>query len=77
MSTNSLSLGNLDSVTVPGYLSTHLLASDDHLTPMWALGSTHASGSNVTYFSMIHVQVLSKLPKPDTLEKDYGLFNRK
>lgn len=61
-------------MTLPEYLSTHLLAAEKHLTLTLDQGSTHVK---CAYFSMIHAQVLSKLLKPATLGKYCGLFNRK
>lgn len=77
MFTNILSLENLESMTIHEYLSIHLPASDTSLLPCADQGSTHSLGLNVLYLSMIHVQVLSKLPKPTTLGKYCGLFHRK
>lgn len=78
MSINTFSCENLDSTATHEYLSTHLLASDDHPAPTLDQGFQHSLESNVPYFSVMYVQViLSKLPKPATLRKYCGLFNRK
>lgn len=72
MSIHILSLENLDSVTIREYLSTLCWSQKTTLFPHVVQGSTHSSGSNVLYFSMIHVQVLRKLPKLETLENTVG-----
>lgn len=77
MFTNILSLENFESMTIHEYLSIYLPASDTSLLLCVDQGSEHSLGSNVLYLTMVHVQVLSKLPKPTTLGKYCGLFNRK